>query len=85
MHNFDSQELLKAVEQERSLRATPRNATIYNHSLGGFEVQRVSNLSTLTTICQRQEEEIKRRKTFQSCALMNPNVIYGINAVTTWC
>ncbi|XP_048322136.2 E3 ubiquitin-protein ligase RHF2A isoform X1 [Ziziphus jujuba] len=36
-----SQELLKAVEQERSLRATPRNATIYNHSLGGFEVQRL--------------------------------------------
>lgn len=36
-----SQELLEAVEQERSLRAAPRNATIYNHPLGGFEIQRL--------------------------------------------
>lgn len=47
MPNFDSQELLKAVEQERSLRAAPRNATIYQHPFGGFEMQRVSSLSTL--------------------------------------
>ncbi|KAF3442780.1 hypothetical protein FNV43_RR16697 [Rhamnella rubrinervis] len=38
-----SQELLEAVERERSLRDTQRNATIFNHhpALGGFELQHV--------------------------------------------
>ncbi|KAM5559237.1 E3 ubiquitin-protein ligase RHF2A-like [Rosa sericea] len=35
-----SQELLEAVERERSIRATSRNATIFHHpTLGEFEVQ----------------------------------------------
>lgn len=39
----DSQELLEAVERERSFRNTQRNATIFNHhpALGGFELQHV--------------------------------------------
>lgn len=39
----DSQELLEAVERERSFRDTQRNATIFNHhpALGGFEFQHV--------------------------------------------
>ena len=42
----DSQELLEAVEMERSLRDTPsRNAAIFHHSeVGDFELQRVSRL-----------------------------------------
>jgi len=42
----DSQELLEAVEMERSLRDTPsRNAAIFHHSeVGDFELQHVSRL-----------------------------------------
>lgn len=46
MHICGSQELLGAVERERSIRVTSRNATIFHHpTLGDFEVQHVHHLS----------------------------------------
>lgn len=44
-----SQELLEAVERERSFRNTSRNATIFHHpTLGDFEFQHVSYLSFIS-------------------------------------
>ena len=49
MNYFDSQELLEAVERERTIRLNPsRNATIFHHpTLGDFELQHVCYLPVL--------------------------------------
>lgn len=71
MNYFGSQELLEAVERERTFRFNPsRNATIFHHpTLGDFELQHVCNLPVLDG-------------NFSLCSLLAINCILGDSTET---